>query len=162
LSLCCLAIVFLFFTVRRHPSSTLFPYTTLFRSKAKRRIWPLLSDGRVDMYSDFPFGFDPRGRVVSLNLMYTNLLIGAVPGSGKTSAVLVIALAAALDPHCEMWVYELKGSGDLDPVRQVCHRYVSGDDDEDCRAALDALRALEQEMTRRKDIIRDLPVEAVP
>src|SRR5690606_37209780 len=83
-------------------------------------------------------------------------------GSGKTSAVLVIALAAALDPNCEMWVYELKGSGDLDPVRPVCHRYVSGDDDEDCRAALDALRALEQEMNRRKDVIRDLPIEDVP
>lgn len=131
-------------------------------SKARRRLWPLLSDGRTDMFDEFPFGFDPRGRVVSLNLMYTNLLIGGVPGSGKTSAVLVIALAAALDPQCEMWVYELKGSGDLDPVRPVCHRYVSGDDDEDCRAALDALRALEQEMNRRKTVIRDLPVEAVP
>src|SRR5690606_27165675 len=100
-------------------------------AKAKRRIWPLLSDGRVDMFDEFPFGFDPRGRVVSLNLMYTSLLIGGVPGSGKTSAVLVIALAAARDPQCEMWVYELRGSGDLYPVRQVCHRYVSGDDDED-------------------------------
>jgi len=131
-------------------------------AKARRRIWPLLSDGRTDMFEDFPFGFDPRGRVVHLNLMYTNLLIGGVPGSGKTSAVLVIALAAALDPQCEMWVYELKGSGDLEPVRPVCHRYVSGDDDEDCRAALDALRALEQEMNRRKAVIRDLPIEDVP
>lgn len=131
-------------------------------AKAKRRIWPLLQGGRTDMFSEFPFGFDPRGRVVTLNLMYTNLLIGGVPGSGKTSAVLVIALAAALDPNCELWVYELKGSGDLEPVRPVCHRYVSGDDDEDCRAALDALRALEQEMNRRKAVIRDLPVEAVP
>src|SRR5690606_39985759 len=49
-----------------------------------------------------------------------------------------------------------------DALPILCHRYVSGDDDEDCRAALDALRALEQEMNRRKDIIRDLPVEAVP
>lgn len=131
-------------------------------SKARRRIWPLLKDGHVDLFDDFPFGFDPRGRVVHLNLMYTNLLIGGVPGSGKTSAVLVIALAAALDPQCEMWVYELKGSGDLESVRPVCHRYVSGDDDEDCRAALDALRALEQEMNRRKGVIRELPIEDVP
>ena len=131
-------------------------------ARAKRRLWPLLKDGRADMFEDFPFGFDPRGRAVHLNLMYTNLLIGGVPGSGKTSAVLVIALAAALDPYCELWVYELKGSGDLESVRPVCHRYVSGDDDDDCRAALDALRALEQEMNRRKDIIRDLPIEDVP
>src|SRR5690606_23652155 len=70
--------------------------------------------------------------------------------------------AAALDPPCEMWVYERKGSGDLDAGRQVCHRYVSGDDDEGCRAALAALRALGQEMNRRKGTIRDLPVEAGP
>src|SRR5690606_36982600 len=81
-------------------------------AKARRRLWPLLREGRTDMFDEFPFGFDPRSRVVTLNLMYTNLLIGGVPGSGKTSAVLVIALAAALDPQCEMWVYELKGSGD--------------------------------------------------
>lgn len=131
-------------------------------AKARRRLWPLLKDGRADMFGEFPFGFDPRGRAVHLNLMYTNLLIGGVPGSGKTSAVLVIALAAALDPYCELWVYELKGSGDLESVRPVCHRYVSGDDDDDCAAALDALRALEREMKRRKDVIRDLPIEDVP
>src|SRR5690606_41109085 len=99
-------------------------------AKAKRLIWPLLSDGRVDMFAVFPFGFDPRGLGVSLNLMYTNLLIGGVSGSGKTSAVLVIALAAALDAHCPVWVYELMGSGDPDGGRPVCARQVSGVADE--------------------------------
>src|SRR5690606_41156181 len=66
------------------------------------------------------------------------------------------------EPQCELRVYVHKGIGDLESVRPVCHRYVSGDDDEDCRAALDALRALEQEMNRRKMVIRDLPIEDVP
>ena len=131
-------------------------------AKAKRRIWPLMYEGQADLFTEIPYGFDPRGRAVTLRLMYTNVLIGGVMGSGKTSAVLVIALASALDPTSELWVYEMKGSGDLDAVRPVCHRYVSGDDDEDCKAALAGLKALEREMKRRKAIIKDLPVDLVP
>jgi S-DNA-T family DNA segregation ATPase FtsK/SpoIIIE len=114
------------------------------------------------MYAEFPFGVTPRGETVSLALIGTNVLMGGVMGSGKTSAVLVIALAGALDPTCEMWVFELKGSGDLDSVEPVCHRYVSGDDDEQCKATLDGMRALEREMKRRKRCVADLPVEDVP
>jgi S-DNA-T family DNA segregation ATPase FtsK/SpoIIIE len=131
-------------------------------AKAKRRLWPLMKHGQTDLFEDIPFGFDPRGRVIPLNLMYTNLLMGGVPGSGKTSGVMVVALAGALDPTCEMWVYEMKGSGDLDPVQPVCHRYVSGDDDEHCASGLDALRKLEKELKRRKKIIAGLPADQVP
>lgn len=130
-------------------------------AKAKRRIWPLMYDGQTDLFDEIPYGFDPRGRLSTLRLMYTNVLIGGIMGSGKTSAVLVIALASALDPTAELWVHELKGSGDLDALRPVCHRYVSGDDDEDCKAALAGLKALEREMKRRKAIIKDLPAELV-
>lgn len=131
-------------------------------AKAKRRLWPLMKNGQTDLFTDIPFGFDPRGRVIPLNLMYTNLLMGGVPGSGKTSGVMVVALAGALDPTCEMWVYEMKGSGDLDPVQPVCHRYVSGDDDEHCASGLDALRKLEKELKRRKKVIAGLPADQVP
>jgi S-DNA-T family DNA segregation ATPase FtsK/SpoIIIE len=127
-----------------------------------KRVWPLAHDGQADMYGEFPFGVTPRGETVPLALIGTNVLMGGVMGSGKTSAVLVIALAGALDPTCEMWVYELKGSGDLDSVEPVCHRYVSGDDDEQCKATLDGMRALEREMKRRKKAVAGLPVEDVP
>lgn len=127
-----------------------------------KRVWPLAADGQADMYGEFPFGVTPRGETVPLSLIGTNVLMGGVMGSGKTSAVLVIALAGALDPTCEMWVYELKGSGDLDSVEPLCHRYVSGDDDEQCKATLDGMRALEREMKRRKKAVADLPVEDVP
>lgn len=131
-------------------------------ARAARRIWPLMHEGQADLFEEIPFGFDPRGRMVPLRLMYANGLIGGVMGSGKTSAVLVIVLAGALDPTCEMWLYEMKGSGDLDPVKPVCHRYVSGDDDEDCKAALDGLKALERELKRRKKLVAGLPSADVP
>jgi hypothetical protein len=42
--------------------------------------WPLLKRGGVDMFQPFPLGTDPRGRTVPLELMYTNVLIGSIPG----------------------------------------------------------------------------------
>jgi S-DNA-T family DNA segregation ATPase FtsK/SpoIIIE len=131
-------------------------------AKAPRRIWPLMKDGQADLFAPVPFGWDPRGRLVELELTGANVLIGGVMGSGKTSAVLVLALAGALDPTCELWLYEMKGSGDLDAVRPVAHRYRSGDDDEDCEAALDALRGLEGELNRRKKVVKALPLADVP
>ncbi|PRX90808.1 FtsK/SpoIIIE domain-containing protein [Allonocardiopsis opalescens] len=127
-----------------------------------KRAWPLLADGQADMYAAFPFGVTPRGETVPLTLIGTNVLIGGVMGSGKTSAVLVIALAGALDPTCQLWLFELKGSGDMESVQPVAHRYVQGDDDEHCHAALDAMYALEAELKRRKKIVAALPVEDVP
>jgi len=131
-------------------------------AKTPRRLWPLLRTGTADLFEPVPFGFDPRGRLVTVPLMYGNLIMGGVPGSGKTSAVLAIAAAGALDVTCEQWVYELKGSGDLEGLKPICHRYVSGDDDEHCEAALDGLKALERELKRRKKVVADLPVSEVP
>jgi S-DNA-T family DNA segregation ATPase FtsK/SpoIIIE len=131
-------------------------------AKAKRRIWPLMKEGQADLWKPSPFGFDPRGRLVEVELVGTNWLIGGVMGSGKTSAVLVLALLAALMPAAELHIYELKGSGDLQSVEDVARVYVSGDDDEDCEAALNGLRWLKKELRRRKAIIKDLPLADVP
>lgn len=131
-------------------------------AKAKRRIWPLMHEGQADLWRPSPFGFDPRGRLVEVELVGTNWLIGGVMGSGKTSAVLVLALLAALMPTAELHIYELKGSGDLQAVEDVARVYVSGDDDEDCEAALNGLRWLKKELKRRKKIIKELPLSDVP
>ena len=76
------------------------------------------------MFAAIPFGTDPRGRPVDVPLFEVNWLIGAAPGQGKTTAVRVLACGAALDPMCDLWVHEHAGKGDLEPLAQVCHRYV--------------------------------------
>lgn len=131
-------------------------------AKAGRKIWPLMKDGQADVYEPLPFGFDPRGNLVEITLMYSNLLVGGIPGSGKTSCALAIVLGVALDPTAELWIYELKGSGDLDAVRPVCHRYVSGDEDEDLEAALAGMRSGIAEYQRRAAFVRSLPSSEVP
>jgi S-DNA-T family DNA segregation ATPase FtsK/SpoIIIE len=131
-------------------------------AKAPRKLWPLMKDGQADVYQPLPFGFDPRGNLVEITLMYSNLLAGGIPGSGKTSCALAIVLGVALDPTAELWIYELKGSGDLDSVKPVCHRYVSGDEDEDLEAALAGLRSGIAEYQRRAKFIKSLPASEVP
>ncbi|MGW0169542.1 FtsK/SpoIIIE domain-containing protein [Streptomyces sp. NPDC003343] len=131
-------------------------------AKAGRKLWPLMKDGQADVYEPLPYGFDPRGNLVEITLMYSNLLVGGIPGSGKTSCALAIVLGVALDPTAELWIYELKGSGDLDAVKQICHRYVSGDDDPDLEAALAGMRSGIAEYQRRAAFIRSLPASEVP
>ncbi|MEV8046399.1 FtsK/SpoIIIE domain-containing protein [Streptomyces griseoluteus] len=131
-------------------------------AKAGRKLWPLMKEGQADVYKPLPYGFDPRGNLVEITLMYSNLLVGGIPGSGKTSCALAIVLGVALDPSAELWIYELKGSGDLDSVKPICHRYVSGDEDEDLEAALAGMRSGIAEYQRRAAFIRGLPASEVP
>src|SRR5690606_27665823 len=131
-------------------------------AKAGRKLWPLMKDGQADVYQPLPFGFDPRGNLVEITLMYSNLLVGGIPGSGKTSCALAIVLGVALDPTAELWIYELKGSGDLASVKPICHRYVSGDEDEDLEAALAGMRSGIAEYQRRAAFVRSLPASEVP
>ncbi len=91
-----------------------------------------------------------------------NWLIGALPGQGKTASVRVLACAAALDPQCELWVHELKGSGDLDPLEKVAHRFCSGVDDESIGYAAESLRLLRRELEKRTERLKALPRELCP
>ncbi|CBG71889.1 conserved hypothetical protein [Streptomyces scabiei 87.22] len=131
-------------------------------AKAGRKLWPLMKEGQADVYQPLPYGFDPRGNLVEITLMYSNLLVGGIPGSGKTSCALAIVLGVALDPTAELWIYELKGSGDLDSVKPICHRYVSGDEDEDLEAGLAGMRSGIAEYQRRAKFIKSLPASEVP
>jgi S-DNA-T family DNA segregation ATPase FtsK/SpoIIIE len=131
-------------------------------ASARQPAWPLLKSGTGDLFKPFPFGTDPRGRTVSMDLMYTNVLIGSIPGVGKTFSLRVPLLAAALDPRAELWVFELKGTGDLDPLALVASRYASGPDDDTLEDTLDALRELRRECQRRATVIKGLPKAACP
>lgn len=129
---------------------------------AKQPASPLKKATKVDLFKPFKIGCDPRGRWVELNLMYTNVLIGSIPGMGKTFTMRLPLLAAALDPRAEIWGYELKGTGDLEPISHTAARYASGADDEELEQALQALRDLRKECSRRAKVIKGLPRDMCP
>ena len=125
--------------------------------------WPLARPGQVaDLFEPFPVGVDPRGREVREDMMYTNWLVGSIPGMGKTFLVKLPLLAAGLDERAEAWTFELKGSGDLSFAEQYATRYASGAGDDAIEAAMIALRDLRKECLRRAEVIKNLPRDLVP
>ena len=126
-------------------------------SKVRQPPWPLLRSGQFDVFGDgLPFGTDVRGRVVKVPLIYHNHLIGSIPRQGKTAAGRVLNCGTALDPLVEKWVHELKGSGDLDPMEQISHRFVSGVDDASIAYAAASLKMLRAEIMRRTERLKAL------
>jgi DNA segregation ATPase FtsK/SpoIIIE, S-DNA-T family len=131
-------------------------------AKSRQGPWPLARGGHADIFQPIPYGTDVRGRVVKAPLIYGNWLLGSIPRQGKTAAVRILACGVALDPLTEMWVHELKGSGDLDPLERVAHRFVSGVDDESIGYAAESLRLLRAEVMRRTERLKALDRELCP
>ncbi|MFD5429700.1 cell division protein FtsK, partial [Streptomyces sp. NPDC127084] len=132
-------------------------------STVRKPDWPLLKAGSVDLFKPVAFGTDQRGRWIEITLMYIAGIIGAIPRMGKTFLLRLLMLIAALDPRAELHTYDLKGTGDLDPVGDaVSHRHRAGEEDEDIEYALADLRALQEELRRRAKMIRSLPRDICP
>jgi S-DNA-T family DNA segregation ATPase FtsK/SpoIIIE len=131
-------------------------------AKRKPVPWPLLKAAQVDIFQPVAFATDMRGRPVKVPLIYHNWLIGSMPRNGKTVAVRGLCCAAALDPLAELWIAELKGTGDLDALEQVSHRFVSGIDEVSIEYAAESLRKLRAEVERRAPRVKALPAELCP
>lgn len=124
--------------------------------------WKLAQVGSTDVFKTFHFGNDPRGRAVKISMMYQNYLIGAIMRQGKTASARVITAGCALDPIAELWIHELKGTGDLEAFERVAYRYVSGLDDESVMYALESARLLRVEVEARVARLARVPAELRP
>ncbi|MEV0727713.1 cell division protein FtsK [Polymorphospora sp. NPDC050346] len=131
-------------------------------SQAKPAVWPLLKAGTVNLFQPFAFGTDPRGRLVTLTLMFASMIVGSIPRMGKTFSLRLALLGACLDPRAWILGFDLKGTGDLSALEPVAHRYRAGDDDEDIAYGLTAMREMRTELRRRTKVIRELPRDLCP
>lgn len=73
---------------------------------------PLLACKPTDIWKPAPLGLDERGSLVSLDLMWQSVLVGALPRQGKTFAARLLALYAALDPYVKLSVFDPSGKPD--------------------------------------------------
>jgi S-DNA-T family DNA segregation ATPase FtsK/SpoIIIE len=131
-------------------------------NETKKPAWLLLKSGSVDLFKPVVFGNDQRMRTIEVTLMFASVVIGSIPRMGKTFLMRLLLLIAALDPRAELHAFEFKGTGDLGPLEPVCHRYRSGDEDEDMEYVVASLRELRQELRRRAKVIRSLPRAICP
>lgn len=119
-----------------------------------------LAKGQADLFKRLPFGTSNRGAKIGIELFENNLLIGAIPGAGKTNVVRTLAVGASLDPTAEIHVWELFGKGDLSCMEKVAHRYGSGLDDETMRACMADLREIRADIEKRAASLKRLTKEA--
>ncbi|MFC8345220.1 cell division protein FtsK [Streptomyces sp. NPDC057280] len=132
-------------------------------NRANQPAWSLAKSGLVDLFKPVDFSTDQRGRWVGLTFMYIAAIIGAIPRMGKTFLLRLFALIAALDPRAELHTYDLKGTGDLDPVGEhVSYRHRAGEEDEDIEYAIADMREVRGELRRRAKVIRSLPRDICP
>jgi len=141
---------------KRHPGALSLYVGDEDMTTAEQPPWPLARRGAADIFAPQVLATDPRGRRVSVTLMFASVVIGAIPRMGKTFLLRLLLLICALDVRVELHPYDLKGTGDLAPLRPVAHRYRAGDEDEDIEYLLADLRAQRTELRRRTRVIRDL------
>ncbi|MGL5911041.1 MAG: LAGLIDADG family homing endonuclease, partial [Phycicoccus sp.] len=80
----------------------------------------------------------------------------------NTLALLIIGLTAAKDVRAKLFVFDLKGTGDLSSLAQVAHAYRVGDEPEDIAEMLEIMRELREEMRARTRLVRAMTLEENP
>ena len=123
---------------------------------------PLLKMAKFDFWQPIPFGLDARDQLVSMPLIWSSLLVGAIPRMGKTFAARISAAAAALDPYVRMYVFNGKGDRSWQPFEQVAHVYGSGVRDEVVDLLVSSLHELVADMNDRNLRMSKLPADQVP
>jgi DNA segregation ATPase FtsK/SpoIIIE, S-DNA-T family len=109
-----------------------------------------------------PFGLNARGRLIAFALIWTNLLVGAIPRMGKTFAARLMAAAAALDPWVRLFVFDGKGGRDLKPFEQVAYAYGAGIRLPVVERLLAVLLDLVEDMNARYERLQTLSDEDCP
>jgi S-DNA-T family DNA segregation ATPase FtsK/SpoIIIE len=125
---------------------------------------PLLEVPRWDAWRPIPFGRDARNRPITLALVWTSLLIGAIPRQGKTFAARLATAGLILDPFVRLYVADFKAGKDwgaddhgvLRGAALVAHRFLAGDEPEHVLQLIDWLVELISEVQGRYRRMRQL------
>jgi S-DNA-T family DNA segregation ATPase FtsK/SpoIIIE len=123
---------------------------------------PLLEVACWDAWRPVPFGRDARDRRISLPLVWTSLLVGAIPRQGKTFTARLAAAGLILDPHTRLYVADFKAGKDWDAAAQVAYRFMSGDEPADVLALAAWLVELVTDVQGRYRRMRELDNEVCP
>ncbi|WP_053723019.1 hypothetical protein [Saccharothrix sp. NRRL B-16348] len=123
---------------------------------------PLASAASWDLWRPVPFGATARGADVSLPVVWTSLLIGAIPRQGKTFVARLPLTAAALDPHVRLIIADGKGGKDFRPFEQVAHRSIRGSREADARRLIRVLEECAADVADRFDRLSEMDDELCP
>jgi hypothetical protein len=120
----------------------------------------------TDVWEPAPLGLDERGNLVTLDLLWVSILVGAQPRQGKTFTARALALYAALDPYVKLTVFDASGKPDWRKFSLVADRFGFGlavtRDGDPAEMLLDALREIKADVQDRYQRLSELPVTICP
>lgn len=122
-------------------------------------VTPLLDAESFSVWDPIPVAADGRNRRIAVSLLFTGWVVGALPRMGKTNFARLLACAAALDPWCDLIVFDLKGSTDWTMFRPIARAFGLGNADSTLQHLLSTLKAVEREINRRAELVTSLPIE---
>jgi S-DNA-T family DNA segregation ATPase FtsK/SpoIIIE len=108
--------------------------------------WPALTAERTNFLAPFPVSADMDGKLVYMDLREKNLLVGGIPGSGKSWFLHVLIATAALDPRIRIWIFDGKGGAELGVWEPICEAFVT--DLEADTMAMKVLKRLEDHVNK--------------
>lgn len=129
--------------------------------------WPNIDAARLSILNPIPLGVDIEGGWVLLSLLWQNLLVGGIPGFGKSVLLSIIAATVALDPRAKLTLFDAQRV-DMSFWKGSATHFVGNDMAEAIRT-LDLLIAevdrraawLEKHGQRKLDPTGDMPVWVV-
>jgi S-DNA-T family DNA segregation ATPase FtsK/SpoIIIE len=109
--------------------------------------WPLLNAEAVDSRQGIPFGLDEYGRVMQVDLLFRNLIMGGAPNAGKSASLRIPIAAAVLDPTAKVWMMDAKtGGAEFIHWTPAAERVILG---RDLEGAVEMLAQLEERVEKR-------------
>nr|WP_173284251.1 zonular occludens toxin domain-containing protein [Saccharopolyspora endophytica] len=115
---------------------------------------PLLHGGEADYFKGFPVGVSPRGTEITGYTFERNYVASGTMGSGKSTLVLNLVGAAALDPLVDIDVFVFADNADYDPLRPVFNRFVMGDTEDNVAACQDHIADLHADLAKRGKLLQ--------
>ncbi len=106
--------------------------------------WPDIATEKLDLWQPIPVGLDEDGEEVTISLPERNVLIGGLPGSGKSAAMAMFVAAAAADPTAVLYLLDGKRV-DLPMWKRCAEGYAA----DDIHMAMQLLLDVRAEMERR-------------
>ncbi|KAA2266986.1 cell division protein FtsK [Solihabitans fulvus] len=123
---------------------------------------PLASAEAWDLWTAPPFGSTARGGVVAVPVVWTSLLVGAIPRMGKTYVMRLPMTAAALDPHVRLIIADGKGGKDHRPFELVAHRFIRNTRPESVLRLIAVLEEAAADVENRFERLSDMDDEVCP
>jgi S-DNA-T family DNA segregation ATPase FtsK/SpoIIIE len=123
---------------------------------------PLLEEDAWSVFWGVPYGQDPRRQDLTVPIVGTHFVIGALPGAGKTMSGRDIAAGVILDPFAKLHVFDGKMGKDWKAIGPIADTYESDSIQEQCEVLRDLLVRMLEQGDAKFRAMKQMPDEDCP